>query len=90
MDLIGTTSSTSFTWLATFGRRHHSLPIIYSVPLHRDYIQVPFFLGLLLSQNFGCSYLYQINLFLENTRQYLIALKNIFATVYNTPQLDPI
>ncbi len=28
-DLVGTTSSTSFTWPATFGRRHHSLP--YSI-----------------------------------------------------------
>ncbi len=25
-DLIGTTSSTSFTWLATFGKKHHSPP----------------------------------------------------------------
>jgi len=36
-------------------------------------------LGLLLSQNFGCSYLYQINfIFLKVGGQYFITLKKIF------------
>jgi len=43
VELIGTTSSTSFTQLATFGRRHHSLPIIYYVLLHGDHIQLSLF-----------------------------------------------
>jgi hypothetical protein len=42
-DLIGTTSSTRFTWPATFGNMH-PLSIIYFVPLCGDYIQMSFFL----------------------------------------------
>ncbi len=45
-------------------------------------------LELLLSQNFGRSYLSKINLFLKMRRQYLMAFKNIFSTMYNKPQFD--
>jgi len=45
-------------------------------------------LGLLLSQSFGCSYLSQIRYVLKIQGQYLIALKKIFSTMYNTPLLD--
>jgi hypothetical protein len=43
MDLVGLTSNIRFTWPATFGRRHHSLPIGVFVPFHGDYIQMSFF-----------------------------------------------
>ncbi len=45
-------------------------------------------LGLLLSQNFGHSYLSQIKSFFSVRGQYFIALENIFPTMYNTFQLD--
>ncbi len=45
-------------------------------------------LGLLLSPNFGCSYLYQIKLVLRKRGKYLIAFKNIFPIMYSTPQLN--
>ncbi len=45
-------------------------------------------LELLLSQNFGRSYLFQIKLSLEMWMQYLITLKMIFSTMYSTPQLE--
>jgi hypothetical protein len=45
-------------------------------------------LGLLLSQNFGCSNLSQIKSILRMQGNYFIALKNIFSTMYNTLQLD--
>jgi hypothetical protein len=62
MDLIRTTSSISFTWPTTFGRRHHSPPYniscVFPWGLHPNVIfpkdsqmGVPK-LGLLLSQNF--------------------------------------
>jgi len=74
-NLIRTTSSTSFTQLATFGRRHHSLPynIFCAFPwgLHPNVtfprgsqVRVPK-LKLLLSQNFGRSYLSQIKSILK-------------------------
>ncbi len=59
------------------------------------YIQMAFFwnsqvgvpkLGLLLSQNFKCSYLPQIKHIWSMWGQQLITLKNIFPTVYCTPQ----
>jgi len=100
MDLVGTTSSISFTQPTTFGRRHHSPPysILCAFPwgLHlnvtflRDSqvdLGVPK-LGFLLSQNFGCSYFFQIKYILRMRGQYLIALKNIFSMMYNTTQLD--
>ncbi len=89
--LIGTISSTSFTWLATLGRRQHFLP--YSIfcasswGLHPNVtfpwdfqVGVPK-LGLLLSQNFGHSYLFQIKFVLTVQEQYLIAFENIFPMV---------
>jgi hypothetical protein len=42
VDLIGTFSSSRFTWFATFGRRQHSFLIIYFVTLHEGYIQITF------------------------------------------------
>ncbi len=73
MDLIKITLSTSFTWPETFGKRHQSLPYIllcaFLWGLHPNVtfpqisqMEVPK-LGLLLSQNFGRSYLFQISLF---------------------------
>jgi len=64
INLIGTTSNTSFTWPTTFGRRHHSRPynILYDSTwgLHPNDIfsevGVPKF-RFLLSQNFGCLYI---------------------------------
>jgi hypothetical protein len=48
-------------------------------------------LGLLLSKNFGRSYISQIKSVLRVWRQYLIALENIFPIVYSTfiPNLTP-
>jgi hypothetical protein len=45
-------------------------------------------LGILLSQNVGCSYLFQIKFVLRMSRQYLLALENIFPMVYNMFPLD--
>jgi len=98
MDLVGTTSSTSFKQPATFGRKHHSPP--YSVfcafpqGLHLNVIfpwdsevGVPK-LGLLLSQNFGRLYFYQIKSILRVRGKYLIAFENIFPTMCSTFQSD--
>jgi hypothetical protein len=57
-NLIGTISKTSFTWLATFERKHHSPPysIFYASPqiLHPNVtLSLAFPLGFLLFQNFG-------------------------------------
>jgi hypothetical protein len=81
-----------------FGRKHHSFlcSILYasSWRLHpyvifpQDFqVGVPK-LGLLLSQNFGHSYLYQIKSFLRVQRNYFIALENIFPMAYSTFQLN--
>jgi hypothetical protein len=96
VDLIRTSSSISFTQLATFGRRHHSPPyiILCASPrgLHPNatfpqdsQVGVPK-LGFLLSQKFGHSYFFQINFFFRMQGQYLIVLKNIFPMGYNIPQ----
>ncbi len=79
MNLVKTTSSTSFTQPATFGNKHHSLP--YSIlcdplwGLHPNgtfsqafQMGVPK-LGLLLSQNFGHSYLLQEKLVFKHGRE---------------------
>ncbi len=98
MDLIGTILSISFTWPATFVRRHHSPPysILCASPwgLHPNVIfpqdsqvGVPK-LGLLLSQNFRCSHLFQIKFFFKVRGQYLISLENIFPMMYSTVQLN--
>jgi hypothetical protein len=98
MDLIGTTSSTSFTRPATFRKKHHSFPYkifcASSWVLHPNVIfpwnsqvRVPR-LGLSLSQNVGCSFFFQINFFLKVQGQYFITFQNIFPMVYNTLQLD--
>jgi hypothetical protein len=73
VNLVGTTSNTSFTIAVTFGRKHHSFP--YSIlcdssqGLHPNGI---FFqdsqvgvskLKLLLFWNFGCLYIFKSNLF---------------------------
>jgi len=95
-NLIGTTSNTSFTWHTTFGRKHHFPPynILCAFPrgLHPNVtffrvsqVKVPK-LGLLLFQNFGCSYFSQIKSVLRMQGQYFISFITIFLTVYNTPQ----
>jgi len=97
-DLVTTTSSTSFTRPVTFGRMHHSPP--YSIlcaflqGLHPNVIfpqdsqvGVPK-LGLLLSQNFGRSYICQIKYVLKVQWQYLIALEFFFSMVYSMFQSD--
>jgi hypothetical protein len=97
-NLVGTTLSTSFTQATTFGRRHHSPPyntlcafpwgLHPNVTFPRDsHLGVPK-LGLSLSQNFGHSYLSQIKFILKIRGHYLIALKNIFSTMYLMPQLE--
>ncbi len=97
VDLVRTTSSTNFTQSTTFGKRHHSSPynIIYACPqgLHPNVtfpqdsqMGVPK-LGPLLSQNFGCSYLFQIKFVLKMQRQHLIFLKKN-PIMYSTPQLE--
>jgi hypothetical protein len=43
-------------------------------------------LGLFMSQNFGHSYISQIKSTLKVQGQYLIALENIFLTLYNMLQ----
>ncbi len=45
-------------------------------------------LGLLLSQNFECSYLFQIKFSLKIQGEYLTALENIFPKVYSMFQSD--
>jgi len=50
-------------------------------------------LGLLLFQDFGCSYMFQINFILRVQGQYFIAFENTFLMVYNTFQqtsFDPL
>ncbi len=97
-DLIGTTSGTSFTQLATFGKRHHSLPysILCDSPrkLHPNdifsqysHVGVPK-LELLLSWNFGRSYFPQIKFIWSMWGHYFIVLKNIFLMVYLTLIID--
>ncbi len=87
VNLVGTTSTTSFTWLVTFGRRHHSPPYnIFCASPWGLHLNVTFSLGLLLSQNFGRSYFFQIKFVLKMWGQYLITLKKIFLTMYSTPQ----
>jgi len=93
MDLVGMTSGTSFTQLATFGRRHHSPPYnIFYAFSWRLYPNVTFpwvfrmgvpKLELLLSLNFRRSYISQIKFVLKVRGQYLISCENIFPTVYN-------
>jgi hypothetical protein len=93
-DLIRTTSSTSFTWPATFERKHHSPP--YSIlcasmwGLHPNVtfpqdsqMGVPK-LGLLLSQNFRHSYISQINFFLKMRRRHLITQNDLSNDVLHT------
>jgi hypothetical protein len=98
MDLIRSTLSTSFTRPTTFGKRHHSPPYstfyVFLWGLHPNVtfpwdsqVGVPK-LGLLLFQNFGCSYFFQIKYFLKMWRQHFIAFKKIFPTMYTTLQLD--
>ncbi len=80
------------------GRSTTPLPIVYYVPLHRDYIQISLFLGILewesqnldsyYPQNFGCSYISQIKFDLKIWGQYLIAIKNFLPMVYNMLQSD--
>jgi hypothetical protein len=88
-EVVETISNTSFTWLATFGRRHHPLPIVYFVPFHEDYMQMSFFVRIrtFVVPNFGHSCLCQIKFFFKRG-QYFIALKKIFPMVYNTLQSD--
>jgi hypothetical protein len=72
-------------------------PIIYFVPLCKDYIQMSLFpqdsqmgvpkLGLLLSQNFGRSYLSQIKSIFGNGRAIFYSPQKKFPVVYNTTQL---
>jgi len=87
-NLIGTTSSIIFTRLATFGKMHHSLPynILCDFPckLHPNdissqysHVGVPK-LGLLLSWNFGHSYIPQIKFIWSMWRHYIITFKCIF------------
>jgi hypothetical protein len=82
VDIVGTTSSTSFTWPATFGGRHHSPPYSifndYPWGLHPNgtfswdsQMKVPN-LGLLLSQKLRRSYLLQIKPFWNMQGDYLI------------------
>jgi hypothetical protein len=98
VNLIGTTSSTSFTWPITFGKRHHSPPhnILCASPqwLHPNVtfpqdsqVRVSK-LGLFLSQNFGCSYFSWVKCLMKTWGQYLVVFKKIFPRVYNTPQLN--
>jgi hypothetical protein len=88
MDLIKTISNTNFTWPTTFERRHHSPPYsilcVFPHGLHPNVIfpwdsqvKVPK-LGLLLSQDFGHSYLSQINFFLDCKDDILWPLKISF------------
>jgi hypothetical protein len=39
-------------------------------------------------KNIGCSYLFEIKFVLRIQGKYLIALKKIFSTIYNTPQSE--
>jgi hypothetical protein len=84
-DLVGTTSSTSFTQPTTFGNKCHSPPynIFYDSPQgphpnvifpQDSQVWVSKF-GLLLSQNFERSYLFQIKFVLKMQGQHLILLK---------------
>jgi hypothetical protein len=87
MDLIGTTSSTSFTQSTTFGKRHHSLPYnILCVSPRGLHPNVTFPLDSQMSQNFGRSYLSKIMYVLGMQGQYLIELEKIFLMVYKTPK----
>jgi len=98
MNLIRITSNTSFTQPATFEKKHHLPPysIFSTFPwwLHPNVIfpqdskvGVPK-LGLLLSQKILRSYISQIKPIFRMRRQYLIAFKNIFPTVYSTTQSE--
>jgi len=98
MDLVGTTSRTSFTRPTTFGKRHHSPPYSIlctflfiphpNVTFSQDsQVKVPK-LGLLMSQTFGCLYLSQIKFISKIQEQYLVALENIFPMVYTKFQSD--
>jgi hypothetical protein len=93
-DLIRTISNTSFTQPVTFKRKHHfplyNILCASSQGLHPN-VTFPWDsqmgvskLGLLLSQNFGHSYISQIKFILRMKGQYLIAFENIFPTMYNT------
>ncbi len=89
----------SFTCPTTFGRRHHSPPYnILCASLQGLHPNVTFpqdsqmgvpKLGLLLSQNFGCLYFFQIKFFLIMKRKYLIALKKISPTHLNRSSFNP-
>jgi hypothetical protein len=84
-------SSTNFTQLATFGRRHHSPPCnILCASLWELHPNVTFpqysqmgvpKLRFLLFQNFGHLYFPQLNFFLKFSRPYFIAFENIFPMV---------
>jgi hypothetical protein len=97
-DLIGTTSNTSFTQHTTFEKRHHSPPYsIFYASLHGPHPNVVFSqysqvgvpkLGLLLSRNFGHSFLSQIKSISRMQGKYVITLINIFPMVYSTLQSD--
>ncbi len=84
-NLVRTISSISFTQLATFGRRHHSPPYsILCASLRGRHPNVTFpwdsqvgvpKLRLLLSQNFGHSYIFEIKFVLRMRNKYFIAFK---------------
>jgi hypothetical protein len=93
-NLVGTTSTTSFTQPVTLKKKRYSPPynIFYAYPqgLHpnvifpRDFqVQVPK-LGLLLSQNFYHLYISH-NFFRAYKGSILYPLKKSFPTLYNTP-----
>jgi len=46
VDLIGITLNTNFTSLQPLGGGTTTLPIVYYVPLHEDYIQMSLFPGI--------------------------------------------
>jgi len=96
-DFIETTLNINFTRVATFGKRHHSLPynIFYVSPL----VLPPksFFSGFLSRSpkigTFVVSKLWTLlsfsnQVFLENEKKNLVTIKRIFPTMYNMPQLE--
>jgi len=81
--------------LTTFGKKHHSLHIIFCASLRGLHPNIIFSqvsqmgvpkLGPLLFQNFGHSYFSQIKFVFKMQGQCLISFKIIFPTVYSTPQ----
>jgi hypothetical protein len=100
IDLVGTTSNTSFTQPVTFGRKHHSPPysIFYAfmrglhpnVIFPRDSQMGVSKLKLLISHNFGRSYVFQIKFFLEMRGKYFVTFKKIFPTAPIGTHLTPV